>query len=129
MENAIKLSPLCSEANLSDRVQELPLSALHPFREYPYLLREDSQMQETADSIARYGVLVPAIARPDPEGGYELISGHRRHRACALAGLETMPVLVAVFFKHLCIACRNFCKEGIHILSTISAAAACLEHF
>ena len=94
MENIIKSSSLCSEADLSDRVQELPLSVLHPFREYPYRLMDDSQLQDTADSISRYGVLVPAIARPDPEGGYELISGHRRHRACALAGLETMPVLV-----------------------------------
>ena len=83
-----------SENLVPNDVQELPLLALHPFREYPYRLMDDSQLQDTADSISRYGVLVPAIARPDPEGGYELISGHRRHRACALAGLETMPVLV-----------------------------------
>ena len=78
----------------AERVQEIPLDQLHPFRNHPFRVRDDEAMQETADSIRQYGVLVPAIVRPSPAGGYELISGHRRHRACALAGKETMPVIV-----------------------------------
>ena len=77
-----------------ERVQEIPLSQLHPFKDHPFRVVDDERMTETAESIKDYGVLVPAIARPMPDGGYELISGHRRKRACELAGLETMPVIV-----------------------------------
>lgn len=77
-----------------ERVQEIPLSQLHPFKDHPFRVVDDERMTETAESIKDYGVLVPAIARPMPDGGYELISGHRRKRACELAGLETMPVVV-----------------------------------
>lgn len=77
-----------------EKVQELPLSELHPFKNHPFQVRDDEAMMETVESIRQYGVLVPAIARPDPEGGYELVAGHRRHRASQLAGRETMPVLV-----------------------------------
>ena len=73
---------------------ELPLEQLHPFRDHPFKVLDDDAMRETVESVERFGVLVPAIARPDPEGGYELVAGHRRHRACALAGKETMPVIV-----------------------------------
>ena len=73
---------------------EIPLSELHPFRNHPFKVLDDEKMQDTADSIHEYGVLVPAIARPREEGGYELIAGHRRKRGCELAGLETMPVIV-----------------------------------
>ena len=73
---------------------ELPLEQLHPFRDHPFKVLDDDAMRETVESVERFGVLVPAIARPDPEGGYELVAGHRRHRACALAGMETMPVIV-----------------------------------
>lgn len=77
-----------------EKVVEIALSQLHPFQNHPFQVRDDQAMQETADSIREYGVLVPAIARPDPNGGYELIAGHRRHRASQLAGKETMPVII-----------------------------------
>ena len=77
-----------------EKVVEIALSQLHPFQNHPFQVRDDQSMQETADSIREYGVLVPAIARPDPNGGYELIAGHRRHRASQLAGKETMPVII-----------------------------------
>ena len=77
-----------------EKIQEIPLSELHSFKNHPFKVKDDEAMMETADSIKQYGVLVPAIARPDPEGGYELVAGHRRHRASELAGKETMPVIV-----------------------------------
>ena len=76
------------------RFMEIPLSELHPFKDHPFKVKDDEAMMETADSIRQYGVLVPAIARPDPNGGYELVAGHRRHRASELAGKDTMPVIV-----------------------------------
>lgn len=77
-----------------ERVQEIPLDQLKPFRNHPFKVRDDQRMLDTVDSIREYGVLVPAIARPDLEGGYELISGHRRKRGCEMAGLQTMPVII-----------------------------------
>ena len=77
-----------------ERVQEIPLDQLKLFRNHPFKVRDDQRMLDTVDSIREYGVLVPAIARPDPEGGYELISGHRRKRGCEMAGLQTMPVII-----------------------------------
>ena len=77
-----------------EKIQEIPLTELHPFKNHPFKVKDDEAMMETADSIKQYGVLVPAIARPDPEGGYELVAGHRRHRASELAEKETMPVIV-----------------------------------
>ena len=77
-----------------EKVMEIPLTELHAFKNHPFKVRDDEAMMETADSIRQYGVLVPAIARPDPNGGYELIAGHRRHRASELAEKETMPVIV-----------------------------------
>ena len=77
-----------------ERVQEIPLDQLKPFRNHPFKVCDDQRMLDTVDSIREYGVLVPAIARPDPEGGYELISGHRRKRGCEMAGLQTMPVII-----------------------------------
>ena len=68
-----------------ERVQEIPLDQLKPFKNHPFKVRDDQRMLDTVDSIREYGVLVPAIARPDPEGGYELISGHRRKRGCEMA--------------------------------------------
>ena len=81
------------EAKL-EKIRDIPLSELHPFKNHPFHVRDDEAMMETADSVRQYGVLVPAIARPDPNGGYELVSGHRRHRASELAGMESMPVIV-----------------------------------
>ena len=76
-------------------VEQIPLSDLHPFPDHPFQVRDDDAMQETAESIKTYGVLVPALARPREDGGgYELIAGHRRKHACELAGLTTMPVIV-----------------------------------
>ena len=77
-----------------ERVQEIPLDQLKPFRNHPFKVRDDQRMLDTVDSIREYGVLVPAIARPDPEGGYELISGHRRKHGCEMAGLQTMTVII-----------------------------------
>lgn len=77
-----------------ERVQEIPLSDLHPFEGHPFKVVDDEEMQKTVESVRDFGVLTPAIARPDPDGGYEIISGHRRHRASELAGKDTMPVIV-----------------------------------
>ena len=77
-----------------ERVQEIPLSELHPFEGHPFKVVDDEEMQKTVGSVRDFGVLTPAIARPDPDGGYEIISGHRRHRASELAGKDTMPVIV-----------------------------------
>ena len=77
-----------------ERVQEIPLSELHPFEGHPFRVVDDEDMEKTVESIKEYGVLTPAIVRPDPDGGYEIISGHRRHHASELAGKETMPVIV-----------------------------------
>ena len=77
-----------------EKVMEIALTELFPFKDHPFKVKDDEAMAETAESIKEYGVLVPAIARPREEGGYELVAGHRRHRASELAGLDTMPVLV-----------------------------------
>ena len=77
-----------------EKVMEIPLSELYAFRDHPFKVQDDERMLGTAQSIREYGMLVPAIARPRKDGGYELISGHRRKRGCELAGLETMPVIV-----------------------------------
>ena len=77
-----------------EKVQEIPLSELYPFPNHPFKVVDDERMLDTADSIREHGVLVPAIARPRADGGYELIAGHRRKRGCELAGLDTMPVIV-----------------------------------
>lgn len=77
-----------------EKVTEIALTELFPFKDHPFKVKDDEAMADTAESIKEYGVLVPAIARPRVEGGYELVAGHRRHRASELAGLETMPVLV-----------------------------------
>lgn len=78
----------------SERIQEIPLSELHPFKNHPFRVVDDEAMQRTVESVAQFGVLAPALARPRPKGGYELVAGHRRMRASELAGLETMPVIV-----------------------------------
>lgn len=77
-----------------EKIEEIPLSQLFPFKNHPFKVLDDNRMLEITESIQEHGVLVPCIARPRPEGGYELISGHRRRRACELAGLESMPVIV-----------------------------------
>ena len=77
-----------------DKITLLPLSELHDFPNHPFKVRDDEAMQETAESIRQYGVLVPAIVRPREDGGYEIIAGHRRRRGSELAGLSAMPCIV-----------------------------------
>ena len=77
-----------------EQVQQIPIDELHPFTNHPFKVLDDEAMTRTVESIAQYGVLAPLIARPRPEGGYEIISGHRRQHAAQLAGLDTLPVIV-----------------------------------
>ena len=77
-----------------EQVTSVPISELHSFKNHPFRVLDDEKMQETVDSIKKYGVLMPGIVRPRSEGGYEVVAGHRRWRACELAGLEEMPVLI-----------------------------------
>ena len=77
-----------------EQVQQIPIDALHPFTNHPFKVLDDEAMTRTVESIAQYGVLAPLIARPRPEGGYEIISGHRRQHAAQLAGLDALPVIV-----------------------------------
>ena len=79
---------------MAEEIKEILLGELHPFPDHPFGVRDDEAMTQTVDSIKEYGVLVPAIARPREDGGYEIISGHRRKHACEIAGLKTMPVIV-----------------------------------
>ena len=80
--------------NMVEKVREIPLLELHPFKNHPFKILDDEAMQKMVESVDQFGVLTPVIARPSPEGGYELVAGHRRHHACKLAGMETMPVIV-----------------------------------
>ena len=82
------------EDTSQEKVQMIPLSQLHPFENHPFKVKDDEAMMDTAESVKQYGVLIPALARPRKDGGYELVSGHRRHRASELAGLDEMPVIV-----------------------------------
>ena len=77
-----------------EQVQQIPIEELFPFKEHPFKVLDDEAMQRTVESVAQYGVRAPLIARPRPEGGYEIISGHRRQHAAELAGLETLPVII-----------------------------------
>ena len=77
-----------------ERVQNLPLEMFYPFPNHPFQVRDDEKMEETVQSVAQYGVLVPVLARPRAEGGYELVAGHRRHHACQLAGLAEIPAII-----------------------------------
>ena len=79
---------------MTETIKDIPLEELHPFPDHPFGVRDDEAMKETIESVRAYGVLVPAIARPRGDGSYELISGHRRKRACELAGLSTMQVII-----------------------------------
>ena len=77
-----------------ERVKEIPLYELHPFKTHPFKIQNDDEMKRLIESIQKFGTLTPALARPLPEGGYELISGHRRLAACQVLGIETMPVII-----------------------------------
>ena len=93
-DDLLGISDMASDKNDSDQMIEVALEELHAFRNHPYQVLDDDKMEETVESIKTYGVLNPGLVRPRPEGGYELISGHRRKRAWELAGKTTMPVLV-----------------------------------
>ena len=82
------------QAQQREQVQQIPIAELHPFTNHPFKVLDDESMQRTVESVEQYGVLSPLIARPRPEGGYEIISGHRRQHAAQLAGLDTLPVIV-----------------------------------
>ena len=77
-----------------EQVQQIPIGELFPFKDHPFKVLDDESMQRTVESVEQYGVLSPLIARPRPEGGYEIISGHRRQHAAQLAGLDALPVIV-----------------------------------
>ena len=77
-----------------ERVKEIPLTDLHPFKDHPFKIQNDDEMKRLMESIQKFGTLTPALVRPLPEGGYELISGHRRLAACQVLGIETMPVII-----------------------------------
>ena len=77
-----------------ERVREISVEELHPFKNHPFQIRDDEEMQKVVESVKKFGVLTPAIVRPREEGGYEVIAGHRRKHASELAGLETMPVII-----------------------------------
>lgn len=77
-----------------ERVKDIPLTELHPFKDHPFKIQNDDKMKRLMESIQKFGTLTPALARPLPEGGYELISGHRRLAACQVLGIETMPVII-----------------------------------
>ena len=83
-----------SKSSQSEEVRKIPVAEIHPFEGHPFRVVDDELMQQTVDSIMQFGVLSPAIVRPDPRGGYEMVSGHRRLHACGLAGLEEIPVIV-----------------------------------
>lgn len=82
------------QKNQQERVQNLPLDIFYPFPNHPFQVRDDEKMEETVQSVAQYGVLVPVLARPRAAGGYELVAGHRRHHACQLAGLTEIPAII-----------------------------------
>ena len=90
-----------------ERVQNIPLTELYPFPDHPFSVRDDDSMKETVESVKEYGVLIPVIARPREGGGYELVAGHRRKRACELAGLDAMPVIVREIGRAVQQECRD----------------------
>ena len=92
-EEIVKI-PEVQKNNTDDKVMEVPLSDLFPFEDHPFKVQDNNSMLDTAESIRQYGVLIPGVVRPREAGGYEIISGHRRKRACEIAGLKTMPVII-----------------------------------
>ena len=103
-----------------EKVQHIALSELYPFPDHPLSVKDDDSMKETVESIKERGVLQPVLARPREGGGYELISGHRRKRACELAGLDTMPVIVRDLDRDTAIIFMvdsNIQRENISVMS------------
>ena len=99
-----------------EHIQQIPLSVLHAFEGHPFRVVDDEEMQKVVDSVKEFGILTPLIARPDPYGGYEIISGHRRLHASELAGLESVPVIVREMDDDEAIICMvdaNLQRENI----------------
>ena len=99
-----------------EHIRQIPISELHAFEGHPFRVVDDEEMQKVVDSVAKFGVLTPLIARPDPDGGYEIISGHRRMHASELAGIETVPVIVREMDDDEAIICMvdaNLQRENI----------------
>ena len=90
----VKEAPAPTPPSQGEMVVSIPLTELHPFPNHPFKVRDDEAMKETTESVKEYGVLTPAIVRPREKGGYEIVAGHRRKRACELAGLAALPALV-----------------------------------
>ena len=82
------------ESRQTEQIQQIPITKLHPFKDHPFKVLDDEAMHRTVESVAQFGVLAPLVVRPREEGGYEIISGHRRQYAAELAGLKTLPVIV-----------------------------------
>ena len=113
-----------------EKVMDIPLTELFPFEGHPFSVKDDDSMKETVESIRERGVLQPAIARPREGGGYELVSGHRRKRACELAGLETMPVIVRDLDRDAAIVVMvdsNLQRENISPIEKANALKMKLE--
>lgn len=83
-----------SQGEATEQVVQIPLAELHPFEGHPFKVLDDESMEQTVESIKLIGIAVPLIVRPDPDGGYEILSGHRRHHAAEIAGFDTVPVIV-----------------------------------
>ena len=95
VEGKIKINPFTDLLSVeTNEVNEIPLEELHEFKEHPFKVLDDDKMKELVESIKKQGVMVPGIVRESADGGFEIISGHRRKRACELAGLQTMPVII-----------------------------------
>ena len=93
LDNLFTTQEMRDDAKL-ERVQNIPLDELHPFKDHPFKIQNNEEMKRLIESIKKFGTITPVLARPLPDGGYELISGHRRFAACQVLGLETMPVIV-----------------------------------
>ena len=89
-----EVQPEAGTEAVTEQVQQIAISELHPFEGHPFKVLDDETMAETVESIKQVGIANPLIVRPDPDGGYEIISGHRRHHAAELAGLDALPVIV-----------------------------------
>ena len=101
---------------MAEEIKEILLGELHPFSDHPFGVRDDEAMEQTVESIKEYGVLVPAIARPREDGGYEIIAGHRRKHACEIAGLKTMPVIVRDIDRNTATIVRSLSAKAKGIL-------------
>ena len=116
-----------------EQVQQIPIGELFPFKNHPFKVLDDESMQRTVESVEQYGVLSPLIARPRPEGGYEIISGHRRQHAAQLAGLDALPVIVRQMDDDPTVREQEIYEEmeltPEMIKSIRTLCATCLRHF